>query len=210
MPNLTILSKDIRVIDNLYSLNDLHKASGGLNRHRPSIFIKNQQTQELINEIEQSRNSCFGQSANSHFAVNTTRGGCNAGTWVCKELVYSYAMWISAKFHLQVIRAFDAMMTPPLQGVTLSEKQARFVQCTFNQMDKLQARYQLTRQQHRAMMEQVATMRTFCDQMEQNLKHFQSHLDGDFDIVNHIHLYKDMALDYQGARELKDFMERDH
>lgn len=77
-------------------------------------------------------------------------------------------------------------------------------------MDKLQARYQLTRQQHRAMMEQVAAIRTFCDQIEQNLKHFQSHLDGDFDIVNHIHLYKSMALDYQGARELKDFMERDH
>ncbi|NOH61157.1 KilA-N domain-containing protein [Vibrio sp. RE88] len=114
MANLTILSKDIRLIDDLYSLNDLHKASGGLNRHRPSIFIKNQQTQELVNEIEQSRNSCFGEnsrSANSHFAVNTKRGGCNSGTWVCKELVYSYAMWISPKFHLNVIRAFDSMST---------------------------------------------------------------------------------------------------
>ncbi|MER2495723.1 KilA-N domain-containing protein [Vibrio neptunius] len=210
MPNLIILSKDIRVIDNLYSLNDLHKASGGLNRHRPSLFIKNQQTQELINEIEQSRNSCFGQSANSHFAVNTKRGGCHAGTWVCKELVYSYAMWISPKFHLQVIRAFDAMVTAPLQGVTLSEKQARFVQCTFNQMDKLKARYQLTRQQHQAIMEQVAAMRIFCDQMEANLKSFKSDLDGDLDIVNHIHLYKGMVLEYQGARELKDFIERDH
>jgi len=128
MANLTILSKDIRVLDNLYSLNDLHKASGGLNRHRPSIFIKNQQTLELINEIDQSRNSCFGENAknaNSHFAVNTKRGGCNSGTWVCKELVYSYAMWISPKFHLQVIRAFERMtsnQTPQLPSPTISHE----------------------------------------------------------------------------------------
>ncbi|MEZ9069377.1 KilA-N domain-containing protein [Vibrio atlanticus] len=59
MTNLPILSKDIRTLDNLYSLNDLVKTSVGNNRHRPSIFIKNQQTQELVNEIEQSSNSCF-------------------------------------------------------------------------------------------------------------------------------------------------------
>ncbi|CAH6816797.1 KilA-N domain-containing protein [Vibrio chagasii] len=105
MPNLIILSKDIRTLDNLYSLNDLHKASGGHSKHKPVQFLRNQQTQELINEIE--------QSANSHFAVNTKRGGCNSGTWVCKELVYSYAMWISPKFHLNVIRAFDSMPTAP-------------------------------------------------------------------------------------------------
>ncbi|MFA0317676.1 KilA-N domain-containing protein [Vibrio cyclitrophicus] len=103
MTNLTILSKYIRTLDNLYSLNDLHKASGGHSKHKPVQFLRNQQTQELINEIE--------QSANSHFAVNTKRGGSNAGTWVCKELVYSYAMWISPKFHLNVIRAFDSMTT---------------------------------------------------------------------------------------------------
>ncbi|HAS6110587.1 TPA: KilA-N domain-containing protein [Vibrio vulnificus] len=120
MTNLTILSKNIRVLDNLYSLNDLHKASGGHQKHKPVQFLRNQQTQELINEIDQSRNCCFrekSQSANSHFAVNTKRGGCNSGTWVCKELVYSYAMWISPKFHLKVIRAFESIsnhQTPPL------------------------------------------------------------------------------------------------
>lgn len=118
MPKLTILSKEVRTLDGLYSLNDLHKASGGNQNHKPVYFLKNKQTQDLIEEIEQSKDSYFGsndQSANSHFAVKTKRGGSNAGTWVCKELVYSYAMWISAKFHLQVIRAFDNMVSQQLQ-----------------------------------------------------------------------------------------------
>ncbi|MDC5720624.1 KilA-N domain-containing protein [Vibrio europaeus] len=125
MPNLTILSREVRSIDNLFSLNDLHKAAGGQQNHKPIQFLRNQQTQELIEEIEQSSNSCFGddQSANSHFAVKTKRGGNNAGTWVCKELVYSYAMWISAKFHLQVIRAFDQMLTQQPQQSQLLDYQ---------------------------------------------------------------------------------------
>lgn len=117
MPNLTILSKEVRTLDGLYSLNDLHKASGGHLNHKPIQFLRNQQTQELIDEIE--------QSANSHFAVKTKRGGVNSGSWVCKELVYSYAMWISAKFHLQVIRAFDQMVTNQASAKQLDYKPAR-------------------------------------------------------------------------------------
>ena len=91
-----------------YCLHDLHKASGGAEKHQPAFFIRNKQTKDLIAEIESEKHS-----ANLQSAVKTINGGNSRGTYVVKELVYSYAMWISAKFHLQVIRAYDSMVARP-------------------------------------------------------------------------------------------------
>ena len=95
--------------DGRYCLNDLHKASGGNKKHQPAYFVRNQQTKDLIEIIEGENDDL--QICRSKQAVNSIRGkGLEQGTYAVKELVYSYAMWISAKFHLTVIRAYDAMV----------------------------------------------------------------------------------------------------
>lgn len=109
MHSLTILDQPINVIDGLYSLNDLHKASGGANKHKPTYFLQNQETQDLISEINK-QNYAVGIPTSKNFAVMVIKGkGKKQGTYVCKELVYRYAMWISPKFSLAVIRTFDRL-----------------------------------------------------------------------------------------------------
>ncbi|WP_407410771.1 KilA-N domain-containing protein [Acinetobacter sp.] len=99
--------------DGRYSLADLHKASGNLAKHKPFNFLRVEQTQELIKEIEQVSDMSLGgkgQFSDMRSAVRVIHGGNNRGTYAVKEMVYAYAMWISAKFHLMVIRAYDAMV----------------------------------------------------------------------------------------------------
>lgn len=95
----------INQVNGLYSLNDLHKVAGGSEKHKPSNFLRNAETQAMINELE----------SENIIAYHTVQGGntktTKQGTYVCRELVYAYAMWISAEFSLLVIRAFDAMNT---------------------------------------------------------------------------------------------------
>lgn len=116
MSNLQILSNSIRTFENLYNLTDLHLASGGERKHQPSNFIRLDTTKELIAEIES-------ETPNVH-AVKTIRG-TQGGTYVCEELVLSYAMWISPKFHLVVLRAFMAMHKQP-QQIALPEPETQY------------------------------------------------------------------------------------
>ena len=126
MSNLTILKTAIRQSDNLYSLNDLHQASGGLDKHSPFRFMRNESTQELISEMKNEMNTKSGvqkEAQGSDLLFKTLRGRNIQGTWVCEELVLSYAMWISPKFHLIVLRAFLAMHRNQPQQLSLPEPQ---------------------------------------------------------------------------------------
>ncbi len=84
-----------------FSLNDLHRAAGGENRHRPSLWVDNRQTRDLVEQLE---------SEAGIPALVTAHGGGAPGTYAARELVYAYAMWISPAFQLQVIRAYDAIV----------------------------------------------------------------------------------------------------
>lgn len=110
-PQITILDTAVSILDGLYSLNDLHTASGKDKKHQPSFFMRNQETKDLIKEVEDT---------DKITAVRKVQGGNNKsmqGTYVCKELVYRYAMWISPKFALMVIRTFDKLVTSGSQVV---------------------------------------------------------------------------------------------
>ena len=67
-----------------YCLNDLHRASGSLDRHKPAFWLRNEQTAQLIGELQNS-NSDISEP------VSVIRGGNEQGTYVCRELVYAYA-----------------------------------------------------------------------------------------------------------------------
>lgn len=101
--SLVVYSKTIRQDnDGRYRLNDLHKASGGEVKDQPHNWLRIDATKALIDEIR--------NSSDMGSLPVASQEGRNGGTYVCKELVYAYAMWISPAFHLRVIRAYDALV----------------------------------------------------------------------------------------------------
>ena len=126
MSNLAILNTSIRSHENLFSLNDLHVASGGKDKHRPSFFIRLDTTKDLVAEIEQD-------NSNALKVIRGTQGG----TYACEELVIAYAMWISPKFHLIVLRAFLAMHRNQPQQLALPEPQKYTFEFTEHDLQQL-------------------------------------------------------------------------
>lgn len=55
-----------------YSLNDLHRAAGSLDKHKPAFWLRNEQTERLISELQ------ICNSVNIE-PVNVIRGGNNRG-----------------------------------------------------------------------------------------------------------------------------------
>lgn len=93
MKAVSVANISIRQFGDLYSLNDLHKASGGQDKHSPRRWLQNKQTADLIAEIEID-------------GIPSIQKKQGLGTFVSKELVVHYGMWISPAFSLKVIRAF--------------------------------------------------------------------------------------------------------
>jgi hypothetical protein len=129
MSNLIISDLTIRQdAEGRFCLNDLHRAAGGEAKHRPNYFLGNQQTIDLIKEIEIAGIP----------AILSKQG---LGTFVCKELVYAYGMWISPAFHLKVIRAYDALVSQsyPTQSQYPKSRKALPGGLTLEQQDAVKA-----------------------------------------------------------------------
>lgn len=94
---LTIADRGIRTdAEGRYCLNDLHRAAGEEARHRPGYWLELDQTKALAAEIEKA-------------GIPAIWKRPRVGTFVARELVYAFAMWISPAFHLEVIRSFDSL-----------------------------------------------------------------------------------------------------
>lgn len=98
--------------DGLYCLNDLHKASGGESKNRPGYWLDTATAKKMIQLLE---------VRDGKPALKTSKGGSNPGTYACKELVYDYAMWISAEFKLLVIKIFDEWLHEEYQRKAIRE-----------------------------------------------------------------------------------------
>ena len=81
-----------------FSLNDLHRSAGGLNSQKPSLFYRSDSFNAVV-EILNAQNRAF--------KPIIKKAGKYGGTWVCKELVYKYAMWVNPDFEVKVIQTFD-------------------------------------------------------------------------------------------------------
>lgn len=98
--NKTLISTDT---EGRYSLNDLHKAAGGLKSKKPALFYRSDSFKSVV-EVLKVQNSTFEP-------IIKKQGRYNGGTWVSKELVYKYAMWVNAEFEVKVIQTFDNLIS---------------------------------------------------------------------------------------------------
>ncbi|MCK7579298.1 MAG: KilA-N domain-containing protein [Chromatiales bacterium] len=85
---------------------------------QPGDWMRIQQTQDLIAELQKGDVPGI-PGTDQKQPVTIIQGGDpkKQGTYVVRELVYAYAMWISPSFHLKVIRTFDAVMTGHVASV---------------------------------------------------------------------------------------------
>ena len=90
MSDLIIANTVISITDGLYRLNDLHKAAGGENRHKPSLWLELPSAKSFV--LFCQHKSDAGIPASSNGAALTAKDvivirktGANKGTFVSKE-----------------------------------------------------------------------------------------------------------------------------
>ena len=93
----------------LYSINDLHKASGGLKKHQPALWFQLQSTTNFVRYQEEKEKSQSQNHKNGKVIETFVGGDISSpmrGTFVSRKLVVAYAMWISPAFADHVLDTF--------------------------------------------------------------------------------------------------------
>lgn len=103
--SLTVGGIEVRQDSALYCLNDLHKAAGGERRHEINNWLSLKSTKDEVAYLEET----------TGITVVKITTGRNGGTYVTKDLVYSYAMWVSPKFKFSVTQAYDALVNGEIE-----------------------------------------------------------------------------------------------
>ena len=93
----------------LYSINDLHKASGGMKKHQPDKWFQLQSTTNFV-RYQEGKAKSQAQNQGNGKVIETFVGGDIStpmrGTFVSRKLVVAYAMWISPAFADHVLDTF--------------------------------------------------------------------------------------------------------
>lgn len=117
-----------------FCLNDLHQAAitEGFHRERvkPFNFLRLDTTKALVETLEEEAQQDFliAQIRAIRIAPISKEPGRYGGTYVVRELVYAYAMWVSPKFHLEVIRTYDAVVNRQL-AMPLAQAEKFWFRC---------------------------------------------------------------------------------
>ncbi|WP_043630923.1 KilA-N domain-containing protein [Desulfovibrio sp. TomC] len=83
--------------DGLISLTDLHRASGGQHRNRPSYWLESEGNKAFVAALSKSRDSgLFLQVAR----------GRRGGTYAHWQIALAYAKYLSPELHMQVNEVF--------------------------------------------------------------------------------------------------------
>ncbi|MGL6496160.1 KilA-N domain-containing protein [Aeromonas veronii] len=108
-------------VEGRLNLNALHRACGAKYSKRPNEWLRLESTKELIKELQTVICGKSNELPNdSDLEVIYTKCGPQSyggGTYAKIELAVSYAGWLCPKFHLKVIRAFQAYQRGELKPV---------------------------------------------------------------------------------------------
>ncbi|MGL5014408.1 MAG: KilA-N domain-containing protein [Bacteroidales bacterium] len=86
--------------DGMFNLNRIHRLSGSSSSRRPSEWVRNRQTQALL--------ETFNRTGIPALKVNNGGSALVRGVWAIEEVLYAYAEWLSPEFHRAVIDTFTA------------------------------------------------------------------------------------------------------